>query len=109
MNDSFRTDNEALFHRAGAFAGLSERAGRIVGDLTDRLSSYGECWGDDAPGQAFADCHVEPATAALQAIGTLPGGLLDVGGRLTATAARYDESELSGENAVRGAGSGLLG
>ena len=104
MNDGFRTDNEALAWRAGAFAGLSERADRIVADLTDRLSSYGECWGSDAAGQSFAECHVEPASAALEGISALPGGLLDVGSRLAATAATYAWSDVDSDDAVRTAG-----
>ena len=108
MNDGFRTDNEALAHRAGAFTGLSERADRIVADLTDQLSEYGECWGNDAAGQSFAECHVEPASAALQSIEALPGGLLDVGSRLTATAATYARSDEDGDEALRGAGRELI-
>ena len=107
MSDGFRTDNDELAQRAGAFAGLSDRASHIVSDLTDRLSACGECWGDDEPGQSFAECHVAPATAALHAIEALPRGLLDVGWRLSGTAVTYGESEVSSDHAVRGAGRGL--
>ncbi len=107
MIGGFRTDNEALAERAGAFARLSEQADRIVADLTDQFSVHGECWGGDAAGQSFAECHVEPASAVLQSISSLPNDLLDIGSRLSATAVTYAESELDSGDAVRIAGRGL--
>jgi hypothetical protein len=104
MSSGFRTDNDVLAQRAGAFTELSVRADRIADDLTGQLSSYGECWGSDEPGRAFAGCHVEQVTAALQVIEALPGELLEIGSRLSETAAAYAESEASSDHAVRGAG-----
>ena len=101
MIGGFRTDNELLAHRASAFAGLTERAGRIAGDLRNGVESHGRCWGDDEVGRAFAAGHVEPADATLQRISELPDGLADVGERLRATAITYAESDQHGEAAVQ--------
>lgn len=100
----FRTDNDDLAHRAGAFAGLSERADRIAAELNDTLDGYGVCWGADVVGQSFADTHVAAAQAALDGLGSLPAGLLDVGTRLGDTATTYDDAEQTSGNTVRGAG-----
>jgi hypothetical protein len=104
MTDGFRTDNDLLSRRAGAFDGLAERAGRIVDDLRAGVESHGQCWGNDDAGRAFAEGHVGPARAALRGIGDLPDGLTDVGSRLRATAITYAASDETGETAVRGAG-----
>ncbi|HEY0641506.1 MAG TPA: hypothetical protein VGD67_28080 [Pseudonocardiaceae bacterium] len=103
----FRSDNEVLAARAEAFAGLSERAGRIAADLTDALAAAGDCWGGDAAGQAFAASHVAPADNALGAVGALPEGLGDVRDRLSATAATYADSDQAGATTVRTAGRDL--
>jgi uncharacterized protein YukE len=107
MTSGFRVDDGLLARRAGAFDGLAERADRIAGDLDERLSRHGECWGGDAVGLAFAEGHVEPAGAALRDIGTLAAGLRDVGGRLGDTATTYRESDLAAGDTVRAAGGGL--
>lgn len=108
MTDGFRTDNELLARRAGDFAGFAERAGQIFDELSSGVESHGACWGSDAPGRAFADGHVEQASAALRGIGDLPDGLSDVGSRLRATAITYAESEQASETTVRGAGRQML-
>jgi len=104
MTDGFRTDNELLARRAGAFDGLAERAGRIADHLRTEIEAYGPCWGDDEVGRAFAEGHVGPAQAALAGIGALPGGLADLGARLVATATTYAESDHTSHTAIGGAG-----
>lgn len=103
----FTADTDALVRRAGAFAGLSERAGGIVDSLTETLGSYGDCWGSDAAGEAFARSHVEPAGTALDGIGRLPAGLSAIGVRLRDSASTYVESEVAGIDTVRAAGTEL--
>jgi uncharacterized protein YukE len=102
--NGFRTENDELARRAGAFAGLSERARGIVDQLNDSLGGYGDCWGSDAVGRSFAETHVGPAEAALQGIGALPGGLFDVGIKLGDTAATYADAEQTSTGIVRDAG-----
>jgi len=109
MIDGFRADHEALAERSGAFADLSDRADRIAADLADRLSANGDCWGGDAAGQSFAGCHAEPASAALRSISALPADLLDVGSRLSTTAATYAETESANDDTMRGVGKELEG
>lgn len=102
MTDGFRTDNELLAQRAGAFDGLAERAGRIVDDLHTEVDS--PCWGEDEVGRAFAEGHVGSAQAALAAMGALPGGLTELGARLVATATTYAQAEHTGHTAIGDAG-----
>jgi hypothetical protein len=104
MTDGFRTDNELLARRAGAFDGLAERAGRIANDLHTEIDSYGPCWGEDEVGRAFAEGHAGSAQAALAAMGALPGGLTELGARLTATATTYAQAEHTGHAAIGDAG-----
>jgi len=104
MTDGFRTDNELLAQRAGAFDGLAERAGRIANDLQTEIDSYGPCWGEDEIGRAFAEGHLGPARAALAGMGALPGGLTELGSRLVATATTYTQAEHTGHTAISGAG-----
>jgi hypothetical protein len=104
MTDGFRTDNELLARRAGAFDGLAERAGRIDSDLRAEVEAHGPCWGDDEVGRAFAEGHVGSAQAAFAGIGALPGELTELGARLSATAATYEESERTSLTAISGAG-----
>jgi hypothetical protein len=103
MTGGFRTDNELLARRAGAFDGLAERAGGIADDLRTEVEAYGQCWGDDEVGRAFAEGHAGPAGAALAGIEALPDGLAELGGWLVATAATYAESEHTSHTAIGGA------
>ena len=104
MSNGFRTDNELLARRAGAFDGLAERAGRIVDELRTSVDAHGECWGDDEVGQAFAEGHVAAVEAALAGIGGLPRGLADMRTQLIGTATTYAESEHTSHTAIRGVG-----
>lgn len=104
MTDGFRTDNELLARWAGDFDGLAERAGRIADDLRTEVEAYGQCWGDDEVGHAFAEGHVSPAQAALAGIGALPDGLTELGGWLAATARTYVQAERTSHTAISGAG-----
>jgi hypothetical protein len=104
MTDGFRTDNELLALRAGAFDELAERAGRIADHLRTEVEAAGSCWGDDEVGRAFAEAHAGPAQAALDGIAALPGGFTELGAQLIATAATYAESEHTSHSAIGGAG-----
>jgi uncharacterized protein YukE len=104
----FTTDHEALARQARTFTGLSERADGILATLNTELASYGACWGGDAPGQAFARSHVEPAGATLTGMGELPDGLRGIGDTLAATAATYADSEHTSRDAVHTAGRDLV-
>lgn len=104
MTDGFRTEHDQLASRAGAFGGLSQRAGRIDGDVRGAVDSFGACWGNDEVGQAFAAGHTGPANATLRDLGQLAGGLTDVGDRLRAAARTYAESDQYGESQLRAAG-----
>lgn len=102
--NGFRTENDLLAGRAEAFGGLADRAGRIADDLRTGVEQYGECWGADEVGEAFAEGHVTAAEAALTGVTALPGGLAGVGSRLIATARTYAASEQTSHTAIGGAG-----
>jgi hypothetical protein len=104
MTGGFRTDNELLARRAGAFDELAERAGRIASDLRAEVEAHGPCWGDDEVGRAFAEGHVGASQAALAGIAALPGELTELGALLIATATTYLESERTSHTVISGAG-----
>lgn len=87
----FETDLARLAEGAADFGSFAARAARINADLAGVLDSLGECWGDDAIGQSFAQGHVRPAADALGRLAGLSAGFSGVGERLAETARTYRE------------------
>lgn len=89
----FRADVERLHRHAAEFPDLSDQVSAVHKELSDALTTAGDCWGDDAVGQSFAAGHVKAAGDTLDEMGALPGRLTEVGDRFTATANAYQHVE----------------
>lgn len=89
----FRVEHERLSIAATDFADYGDRAGTIHTELKSALAELGECWGSDAVGRAFARTHVPGAEATLRALAKLPDDLVEVGDKLSDTAAEYRAGE----------------
>jgi len=86
---------------AGEFTGYSERAGKIVADLSGVLDSVGLCWGSDEIGQSFARGHVAKADESLTELDGLPARFGGVGERFAATAKTYGQVDGGAAGSLR--------
>jgi hypothetical protein len=102
VDNGYEVDTTRLARHAAEFPGFADQVGAIHSELTTALAAAGPCWGDDAPGQSFADGHVRPASGTLDRIGALPAQLSDVGDRFTATAAGYRQADEHGRDLLTG-------
>jgi uncharacterized protein YukE len=101
-DNGYEVDTTKLARHAAEFPGFADQVGAIHRELTTALDAAGPCWGGDAPGQSFADGHVQPSSGTLDRINALPGQLSDVGDRFTATAAGYRQADEYGKDLLTG-------
>ncbi|MFC4004193.1 hypothetical protein ACFS2C_20425 [Prauserella oleivorans] len=99
----FGVDAERLGTHAAEFAGLTERAGRIVAGLRESLGTAP--WGDDEVGRSFAAVHRRQADDTLAAIDGLAGGLTEMGEAFAAAARAYRSADDAAAGDVTDAGS----
>jgi uncharacterized protein YukE len=97
-DDGFSTDPEALARHAGEFDGLAERAGKIAGDLNQTLDGLGKPWGDDEVGQSFASVYSGPSDTTRAGLTGTSDHLDDMGSRLKAMAAAYQNVDSAAHN-----------
>jgi WXG100 family type VII secretion target len=97
----FSVDSDALRAHAENFGDYAAQTGSIHQELTSALEAAGNCWGDDAAGQAFEAGHLASAQEAVGQLGALPDKLTDVGGRFSETATRYEQTEQANADALR--------
>lgn len=91
----FRGDPRKIAEHAGEFPGHAERARRIRDELRTALDATAGCWGSDEAGARFAELHLPGAERALTELERLPGGLDEMGTKLSEVAETYrltDES-----------------
>jgi uncharacterized protein YukE len=100
VNDGFSTDHERLARHAGEFTGLTERAGKITGELNTALDGLGRPWGDDEVGQSFAAVYSGPSQDTRTGMDATSGHLDDMGTRLQAMATAYRNVDANAGNRI---------
>jgi uncharacterized protein YukE len=96
----FESDHESLARRAGDFAGLAERAGKLSGELNRTLDALGKPWGDDEVGASFSAVHSGPANHTRTGLDAASGHLDDMGTRLSTMAAGYRDVDAAARNRI---------
>jgi uncharacterized protein YukE len=96
----FESDHERLARHAADFDGLTERAGKLSGELNQTLDALGTPWGDDEVGQSFAAVYSGPSGQTRTGMDAVPGHLGDMRTRLTEMAAAYRDVDAATRNRI---------
>lgn len=72
-----------------------------IAEALDAIRAEAACWGQDAPGQAFALAYLPPAASLIAAALTAAAQVEDLSQRLDDTATGYDRTEAQNSGRTR--------
>ncbi|WP_280335945.1 WXG100 family type VII secretion target [Nocardia wallacei] len=96
MADSLRVDPADLRASASELRQRADEAARIAQELRAALADEGACWGDDEPGEAFAQTYQPDAARGMEGLEDLVADLEAMSTELNTSAEAFESQDRSG-------------
>ncbi|WP_280366977.1 WXG100 family type VII secretion target [Nocardia wallacei] len=101
MTDSLRVDPADLRASASELRQRADEAARMAQELRAALADEGDCWGDDEPGEMFAQTYQPDAKRGMEGLEDLVADLEAMSTELKTSAETFEDQDYSGAQNLR--------